>query len=493
MKRTAAGVILAVLLTGCVLAGPGGVSPPPEPDGEAESSPPPWTAAGKKPHSGMFGIAWNPKDRLGPLITANRVNREMYTLIYDGLFVLDWRFEPVESLCAGMTTEDNLTFLISLRPDVDFHDGSPLTVADVVASFRIARSDASPYSSRFSHVESVKAAGEEIEVVLDRPDGRFAALLTFPIVKSGDRAFPPAGTGPYMFSSADGRNFLTPFSDWWRREPLPAGHIELNAVDRIEDITYMMSVGDISIVTSDVNDGYGVGFSGDFDIWEYPTPTMYYVGLNMDHPMLADARVRQAISCVFDREGLVSQVFKKAADPALAAVPPSVFDPGGGYDLVRYTELITLAGLEDTDNDGVLDYAAGRARVPFELRFIVDEDDSAACQTAEFLAKALNAAGIAAAAEPLTGTQLAIDIDDGNYGLYCAKVTLSADFSQERWISNAAGLPLERQTELFLEMMPIVPLLFKRERVLTHWSEVSGIMPVYGNPYVNIWEWTVKQ
>lgn len=495
IKRRLTAVVLILMLTGCSLMG----EPPeevvsPSPSPLTSTSPPTiqW-AEGKKPHSGMFGIAWNPEDTLSPLLTSNRVNREMYNLLYDSLFTLDETFTPQESLCKSIYTADNQTFVLTLRENVLFHNGETLTARDVVSSFQTARLPASPYASRFSQVESVSVSGERVEVVLKAPNERFAALLTFPVLSAGDKASPPSGTGPYTMTREDERAYLTPFADWWRKKPLPVGHIELNAVDKLEDMSYLMSVGDISLVTTDINNSYGIGFNGDFDVWEYPTPTMYYIGFNSSHPILGDARARLALSFAFDRDSLVSKVFQNAADSATLAISPVLRESGGGYDLVRYTELVTDAGLEDTDNDGILDIRQGRVRMPFELRLIADEEDPAACETARFIAESLENLGVAVTVETLPKTQLAADIENGAYGLYCARVTLTADFPQSRSQRAATETSLSGQLETYLDKTPIAPLLFKRERALTHWSEVTGIKPVFGNPYVNIYEWTVSQ
>lgn len=455
----------------------------------------PWTITRKNPHSGMFGIAWNPKDLRHPLLTTNRIMREMYTLMYDSLFALDQEFDAHEQLCRSMISTDNRTFVISLKQNVYFNNGQPLTAADVFDSIQTARSPVSPYSTRLKCIESVRVDGVNIEIVLDAPNPRFAALLTFPIVCSSESSFPWAGTGLYEFINEDERSYLEPFSGCWRKLELPLGHIELVAADKLEESTYLMGAGDISIVTTDINDSYGVSFGGDYDVWDYPTTEMYYVGFNTAHLMLGNNLVRQALSAAFDRSGLATKVFKNAADAAVLPVSPAVEDSRDGYDLKFFAQMMTQLGVEDIDSDGVLDFKSGRNNYPFALRFIVNEEDMQAKSTAEYLKEGLIKAGLDVVVLPLSAADYKTALMNGDYELNCERIVLSADFSVRRWIaaSIATSSSITDIYAAFKDEMPIAPLLFKREYTLTHWSEVSGILPVYGNPFANISEWTVKK
>lgn len=505
-----AAVVLAVLLlTSCNWREPVTDEPTPTPVPAEDASPTsiPWAITRKNPHSGMFGIAWNPTDLRHPLLTTDRIMREMYTLMYDSLFILDQEYNAHEQLCRSMRSTDNQTFIITLRQNIIFNNGQPLTAADVYSSIQTARSPESPYSARLACIESVRIEGEDIEIVLYSPNPRFAALLTFPIVCASENAFPWAGTGSYEYTSDGDRNYLTPFANSWKKIELPLGHIELVAVDKLEDITYLMGTGDISIVTTDINDNYDVSFGGDYDVWDYPTSAMYYVGFNKSHPLLGNNLVRLALSSLFDRSTLVTQVFKNAADAAVLPVSPAIADLGDGYDLKFFAGAMSELGIEDVDNDGILNYQQGRNYQSFTLRFITNEEDIQAKVTAEYLAEELIKSGIEVELLPLSASEYNKALNAGDYELYCDSIVLSADFSIQRWLTSrtatgssiatnssiATGSSITDGYEAFLTEMPIAPLLFKREYVLTHWSEVSGILPVYGNPYVNVSDWTVKQ
>ena len=83
---------------------------------------------------------------LDPIWTTANVTRNHAYMVYDTLYGMDASFKPQPQMAAGHTvSDDQLTWTITLRPGLKFHDGEPVLARDVVASFimpeRIARTD----------------------------------------------------------------------------------------------------------------------------------------------------------------------------------------------------------------------------------------------------------------------------------------------------------------------------------------------------------------
>ena len=495
LRTSALAVAAALFLAACTPADdadrPSGASEPEE----LTPAPAPWVVVHRTPRNSMFGVAWNPAELRHPLLTTNRVMRELYNLMYDGLFALDRDFTARERLCAEISTTDNITFILRLRQDVMFNNGEPLTAGDVISSIQTARSPASPYSARLAGVVSVRAAGEDIEIVLDAPNPRFSALLTFPVAGAAGAGLFPAGTGPYehIWDPDNERDYLVPFAGHWAEAKPPLERIELIAADKPEDLPHLMGARDLSVVTEDINDDFGVRYSGDYDMWEYPTPTMYYIGFNTDHPLLAHSAVRQALSAAFDRAGLVREVFGGAADAASLPVPPAVYGSGANFDLKVFARVMQELDVWDSDNDGILEFRQGRLNIPFTLEIITEESDTRATASAEYIAAELVRSGVGAEVGALTSSAYRNAKESGSFGLYCERITLTADFSVRRWLETDPASRALSDYAAFYDETPIAPLLFKRGYALTHRSAVSGIAPVYGDPYANIYDWTVRQ
>lgn len=104
------------------------------------------------------------------------------SFVHASLFRLDGRLRPVPELADGpaTATDDGLTWMVPLRTDLTFHDGSPLAVDDVLLSYRLAMSRRCAFdrSACLSGVvTAVEASGPSaVQFTLARPVVGFDAL-----------------------------------------------------------------------------------------------------------------------------------------------------------------------------------------------------------------------------------------------------------------------------------------------------------------------------
>ena len=73
-------------------------------------------------------------DTLDPAKQSNQTDYSRGNMLYNGLTVLDGSLTPQPALAESFTTKDAKTWVFTLRKGVTFHDGKPLTPADVVYS-----------------------------------------------------------------------------------------------------------------------------------------------------------------------------------------------------------------------------------------------------------------------------------------------------------------------------------------------------------------------
>lgn len=74
---------------------------------------------------------------MDPIATTNFTIRNAAYLIYDTLFALDANYQVQPQMAEGYTlSDDQLTYTITLRDGLKFHDGAPVTAADAVASLQ---------------------------------------------------------------------------------------------------------------------------------------------------------------------------------------------------------------------------------------------------------------------------------------------------------------------------------------------------------------------
>jgi len=136
--------------------------------------------------------------------------------MFEGLYTFNAANSPVNLLASGDTlSEDGKTITISLRDNVTFHNGQPMTSADVVASLKRWGEFGSRGGLLFANVDSVEATGDhEVTIQMTLPFGPWKNLLAF--INGGPAIYPASvmegatkepiapenyiGTGPFQFS-----------------------------------------------------------------------------------------------------------------------------------------------------------------------------------------------------------------------------------------------------------------------------------------------------
>ncbi len=152
----------------------------------------------------VAGITASISDTMDPAKQSNQSDYIRGNMFYNGLTVLDDRLAPQPALAEEFTTQDAKTWTFKLRKGVTFHDGKPLTPADVIFSIMRHKdpATASKAKSLADQIAEVKESGpNEVQVLLSTPNADLPVILGtfhFHIVKAGTTDFNAAiGTGPY--------------------------------------------------------------------------------------------------------------------------------------------------------------------------------------------------------------------------------------------------------------------------------------------------------
>ena len=101
--------------------------------------------------------------------------------ITEGLMALDKDSALYPLLAESFENPDAQTFIYNIRPGVTFHDGSPLTAADAIASIGRVREPAiaSPMAWMFDQVDTIEQTGDaQITIKLKVPSATFPYVLS---------------------------------------------------------------------------------------------------------------------------------------------------------------------------------------------------------------------------------------------------------------------------------------------------------------------------
>ena len=299
--------------------------------------------------------------------------------MFDSLIDFDARLKIMPRLAETWTAVDPLTWKITLRTDVKFHDGSKLTARDVAFSLNRARSvpnSPAPWTSFVRPVKTFEVVDdhtllmhthEPTPLLLDML-GRIhivpASLGPQLATEDFNAGRAMIGSGPYRFRSvAHGdKVVMTPNPDAWGKKP-EFGTVTLKFISSAAARTAALLSGSVDVIEQ-IPPSDLAAFQNRADVTLSSTVSTRIIYLAMDQgrdespyitdkdgkPMAAnplkDRRVRLALSKMINRQAIAERVMVGAAEPAGQIVPegmggyhpdlkPTAFDPEGARKLLR--------------------------------------------------------------------------------------------------------------------------------------------------------------
>lgn len=277
-----------------------------------------------------FWADWVPYSSTAP--SQKRLERQIYDYLVD--FPTGDLSEPEPSLATSWEQIDDTTWEFTLRDDVVFHDGQPLTAADVKASVELASgfSGESAYALTWAPAEVEIVDDYTVRIMTEEPFAPMLAELWWtPIVSAewleGDEeelGSTPNGTGPFRLVE-DSVNVKTmePNPDYWQEPPtidtliweyiqdpqtrldaLLAG--DAHAIDRVppEHLEILEGEGDIELISVTGIESVNLFVApGRLPIWD-------------ENPDF-----RRAVNLSFDRGPLVDNLVMGASAPAGSFLP----------------------------------------------------------------------------------------------------------------------------------------------------------------------------
>jgi peptide/nickel transport system substrate-binding protein len=169
----------------------------------------------KKGDTIIVGMNVNAFVTLDPAMHRDRDTETVIRNMFDGLVTRTNGADVLPELAEGWEEVNPTTYVFTLRPNVKFHNGDPLTADDVVFTFERVLTEkgvggqSSPRKGLLGPLQKVaKMSDRKVKFELANPFPPFMqALVHFQIVPQkyikevGDKAFAekPIGTGPFKF------------------------------------------------------------------------------------------------------------------------------------------------------------------------------------------------------------------------------------------------------------------------------------------------------
>ncbi len=353
---------------------------------------------------------------MNPLISNNTVELALNEFLFPSLFNIDpetrapmkaGRNDQDNGLALDWTiSDDGLVYTFTLRDDVTWNDGTPVTAYDYQFTFDALASEAtsSPRTDVLQSVESVEAVDattivvklklascrviEELDdfgilpqhIIEPLLDGDFAAIDNLDYNKN-----PNVTSGVFNFGTLipDEQTSLIRNDNHWMPVS-PDGYVIRNVPDQIVGVEQFLAgevnsvgtAGSASVPAVRMQEFRDRAAAGEFQVYEYVDDGLTFVGFNLadrnnpmdgldeegnpidqgTHPLFSDIRVRQAIAQAINYDDIIEGAangegvqVNSFGTPALwgydASIEPWQYNPEAAL------ALLAEAGFVDDDND----------------------------------------------------------------------------------------------------------------------------------------------
>ena len=274
-------------------------------------------------------------------------------------------------------SEDSLAIDFFINPGAKWHDGHPVHAEDVVFADLVCRAPEVNFSaiSWLDHITDVVAVDSlTVRYVFDEPymymvqDANVCHPLPrhilgeVPMAELPNHPFTraPVGSGPFKFVSwTPGQEIVIEANeDFFRGRPY-LDRVTYRVIPEPTTLSTQVQNGSIDLWPRVQPPFYPqLAADSDLRVESYPGRLYTYIAYNVQHPILSDSLVRQALTLATDREALVEILLHGqgmvgtqpmittiwAHDPTIEPWP---------HDPERAAELLEQAGWTDTDGDGV--------------------------------------------------------------------------------------------------------------------------------------------
>ena len=379
----------------------------------------------RNPDELVFVLGTNPKN-LDPRFAQDAFSDKITRLIFSPLLERRPDGSVRGHLAESFEQRDETTYIVRLRRNARFHDGSPVTAADVAGTYR---------SILDPNLKTVKRLFLKPIESIETPDDHTVIFhlnevnAPFPQVLSGIGIAPAQllelhgrdfvdhliGSGPFQFVSqvVDESIVLRRNPDWFGGEvgiEMLRFKIVPDATVRVLEVMH----GSADITQNDIplHVIQRLNKQEDLKVATSESSLVKYLAFNVDRPTLADVRVRQAVALAINREPIIEYKLRNYATLARSFLHPAswAYEPESrswAHDPARARALLDEAGYPVPSD--------GSPRLTLVYRTSMD---STAIAVAKILKRQLAEVGIEMDLRTNEWGVFFSDIIQGNFDMY---------------------------------------------------------------------------
>jgi peptide/nickel transport system substrate-binding protein len=359
---------------------------------------------------------------MNPLVNYSGLSWEIFRLNYNFLTWYNVQNQPVPELAtAWKMSPDGKVWTYTIRSDVKWHDGVPLTAKDIAFTYNLLRDNqVYVYMSYLKDVTKVEAPDDTTLVITSREPNSQMLALYVPILpehlwgKIDPKKLltlkdpPTVGSGPFAIAEVQKGRYVKMSANPDYFGGRPHANTVLFQIYTTEDAlvqdykTGALDVGVFEVPTS-LRSVAGVPGSRQvaqptvgftmlaFNCWRSPK--------SKGNSLLQDVRIRQAVAWAVDKANIA-----QTSMSGMATVGTSVLSPAMGdwhwqppsdrlvsYDPAKAKSILDAAGYLDRNGDGVREDAKGK---PLDFKLVGLSDYADEVNAAKMIVPYLRSVGI---------------------------------------------------------------------------------------------------
>jgi peptide/nickel transport system substrate-binding protein len=483
---------------------------------------------------------------ISPILSVDLDGGWRTDLMFDPLVLVDpVSLEPIPWLAESWTiSDDNRTYTLTLRDDALFHDGEPVTAADVEFTVLAMLSPGyqGPFQTDWARLEGaaevIDGSAESlsglrviddftIEFTLTDPYAGFLTVMARQLkampkhllenegdlTETSEFSLRPVGSGQYLFESWEkGNQFVAVANpDHWNGEPCMK-RITQTVIPDMNTLVASLESGEIdATIVPPPSALERLGQLESLQVYELPPITPEGIHFNMQQTPFDDPLVRRAIASAIDYQTFARE-FMGSEEP----LPPGFFSPASwaytdefqppAYDPEAAAALLEEAGFPGGEGLTVqMRTNAGNQFREQEVTFIQDQLAGVGVESeilaeewgqfitavgdGEFQVAAVNAGDNAGIPDPTAIEEVYRTGGASNYTGYSNPEVDALLDEASSLVDIEARQPLYAEVQRILaDDLPFLPG-FWRPNLFAVRSDIQGVDPSVIGAYWNIADW----
>lgn len=353
-----------------------------------------------------------------PFLAADSASAGVADAVFGQLMRLDKNYDLIPGMAEKWdVSADQKTITFHLRKNIKWHDGAHFSADDLLFQYEMMVHPDVPsaYKEDFMQIQKAEAPDDfTFRVTFKEPYApalvRMAGMTGLPrhllkgtkpadLIKS-PLARNPVGNGAWRFVEWKAQTHIILESNpaHYLGRPMIAKNITRVIPDPATQFLELKS-GGIDMMSLQplqyLKQTDGEYFQKNYRKYKYLANAYTYMGYNMQRPMFADKRVRQAITYAIDKRELIDGVLMGLGQEADVPYKPGTWAYKSDvkkytYDPAKAAALLKEAGWSQKNSEGYL-VKDGK---PFEFEIITNQGNPLRAKTAEILQQRLKQVGI---------------------------------------------------------------------------------------------------